>query len=315
MPEYLLSVDGGGTQTEFCISDINGNIIKSFFSGCTNYKSVGKEIFFKNLKKGFDNITEDLNIDCTDLAYVVFGISGCDSRNDYDLISNQIKKLNLPKEKFYLCNDAVLAFYAQAEEPGIVIISGTGSIVLGIGKNGEIGRVGGWGYNFSDLGSGYWIGNEALKRTLLYCDNCYEYSTLYDEVRKYFNSKSFNELPYKITGITNYYEIAKVAEIVGLLADEGENISKEILKEGASYLCTFTERVYMNLGFLNENTINIVFSGGVLKSSYYKRILKEMIIKNINESKINFIIQENSPAYGGIKYAKRRYSRCIKDEK
>ena len=38
---YLLSVDGGGTKTEFCISDLAETEKKSFLTGSTNFKSVG----------------------------------------------------------------------------------------------------------------------------------------------------------------------------------------------------------------------------------------------------------------------------------
>ena len=41
MAEYILSVDGGGTKTEFCISDMEGHIKESVVVGCSNYKSVG----------------------------------------------------------------------------------------------------------------------------------------------------------------------------------------------------------------------------------------------------------------------------------
>lgn len=79
---------------------------------------------------------------------------------------DEILKIGINKEKIYLANDAVLAFYAQADSPGLVIVAGTGSIILGIKEDGEIYRVGGWGYNFSDLGSGYDIGRKLLKK---YC--------------------------------------------------------------------------------------------------------------------------------------------------
>ena len=41
MADYILSVDGGGTKTEFCISDMEGHIKESVVVGCSNYKSVG----------------------------------------------------------------------------------------------------------------------------------------------------------------------------------------------------------------------------------------------------------------------------------
>ncbi|VFD69438.1 N-acetylglucosamine kinase NAGK-like [Clostridioides difficile] len=36
--KYLVSIDGGGTKTKFCVSDLDGNILKEHTTGSTNYK-------------------------------------------------------------------------------------------------------------------------------------------------------------------------------------------------------------------------------------------------------------------------------------
>lgn len=307
MERYLLSVDGGGTKTEFCATDINGNIIKSYIFGSTNYKSVGIKEMFLNLQAGFDNVIEDLSIGIEDFSYIVFGISGCDSSSDHDIVYKQILRLGIPKEKFHLCNDSLLAFYAQAEEPGIVVISGTGSIVVGIDKKNRLKRSGGWGYYFSDIGSGYWIGNELLKRTLLYCDNVHKYSRLFDEVRECFNVSKFDDLPYEITEILGFDEIARFSKLATEFPDDNEWLKRDILQEGATYLCGLIKNIYDSLDLKNEDNVNIVFSGSVLKNSLYSQMLREAVQKELNATNIVFKKQINSPAFGGIKLAKRRY--------
>jgi N-acetylglucosamine kinase-like BadF-type ATPase len=305
--KYFVSVDGGGTKTEFCVADIDGNIIKSYIFGSTNYKSVGTEKMFLNLQTGLNSIMKNLSMEIEDLSYIVFGISGYDSSLDYDIIYEQILRLGIPKEKFHLCNDSLLAFYAQAEEPGIVVISGTGSIVVGIDKKNLLKRAGGWGYYFSDMGSGYWIGKELLKRTLLYCDNVHKYSRLFDEVRKHYNARKFEDLPYKITEILGFDEIAKFSKLATEFPDDNEWLKRDILQEGATYLCGLIKNIYDSLDFKNEDNVNIVFSGSVLKNSLYSGMLKEAVQKELNATNIVFKKQINAPAFGGIKLAKRRY--------
>jgi N-acetylglucosamine kinase-like BadF-type ATPase len=46
-----------------------------------------------------------------------------------------------------------LALFAGTDTPGIVVISGTGSIVYGVNNDGKKVRIGGWDYDFNDLGS------------------------------------------------------------------------------------------------------------------------------------------------------------------
>jgi glucosamine kinase len=48
-------------------------------------------------------------------------------------------------------------------DPGILLISGTGSIALGRGADGRMVRVGGWGGYLGDEGSGYAVGTAALR--------------------------------------------------------------------------------------------------------------------------------------------------------
>lgn len=61
--------------------------------------------------------------------------------------------------------DAEAAFYdAFGDEPGILLVAGTGSNALARATpGGEIRQVGGWGQQLGDEGSGYWIAMKALR--------------------------------------------------------------------------------------------------------------------------------------------------------
>ena len=304
MADYILSVDGGGTKTEFCISDMEGHIKDSVIVGCSNYKSVGVEAVRESFQAGFE-LLEKKGIRLGDLRYSVWGISGCDSEHDFSLIRAILEGLGIDGETSYLCNDGILAFYAQAMEPGMVVIAGTGSIILGIGSDGEYKRASGWGYNISDIGSGYWIGAEALKHTLLYCDGCGGYSPFFDCIREYFKADSFERLPYVVTEVTDYYEIARLAELVTEEAGRGEEVTLGILRHGAEVIARLMGSIYRRMGFDSRMELNIVFSGGVLKSRIYQQLIKEELARQIPLEHVTFSIQKHAPVYGGIRLARR----------
>ena len=68
-------------------------------------------------------------------------------------------------------NDALVALEAGApDEPGVVVIAGTGSIAYGRNERNQAARAGGWGYMLGDEGSGYWIGRAALRAVLREAD-------------------------------------------------------------------------------------------------------------------------------------------------
>lgn len=304
MEKFLLSVDGGGTKTEFCVSSTAGEILETVVVGCSNYKSVGIDAVHQSFAKGVRELAMK-GIDPEDICYSVWGISGCDSDHDFELVRGLLCKMGLKEERFYLCNDGVLAFYAQAHEPGIVIIAGTGSIILGIDGKGVWERAGGWGYNISDVGSGYWIGVEALRLTLLYCDGCGVYAPLLDRIKNAYNSPTFEELPYRITEVTDFYEIAGLARLVVEAAGEGEITALGILREGAGTLASLTASIYRRKGFSEDMEIHVVFSGGVLKSEIYQMLVKEALADRIPLKKVTFSTQIHAPSYGGIKLAMR----------
>lgn len=58
---------------------------------------------------------------------------------------------------------AAAAMDALGDAPGIVLLSGTGSIAWGRGPDGTEGRVGGWGALLGDEGSGYRLGLAGLR--------------------------------------------------------------------------------------------------------------------------------------------------------
>jgi N-acetylglucosamine kinase-like BadF-type ATPase len=64
-----------------------------------------------------------------------------------------------------LVGDFVAAFRAALEKDGVMVIAGTGSIVYGERGNQQR-RVGGRGWEYSDLGSGAWLTGEAIQHAL-----------------------------------------------------------------------------------------------------------------------------------------------------
>ncbi|PZQ89133.1 MAG: hypothetical protein DI534_10250 [Leifsonia xyli] len=61
-----------------------------------------------------------------------------------------------------LAHDSVTSYLGTlGDAEGVVVASGTGSIILAVGPAG-VARVDGWGYLMGDAGSGFWVGRAAL---------------------------------------------------------------------------------------------------------------------------------------------------------
>ncbi len=77
--------------------------------------------------------------------------------------------------------------------PGILIIAGTGSNVLGRAADGTMYQVGGWGPAIGDEGSGFWIGQEALRAGFWAKDRSIP-TNLLAEIGEFWGARSLGEI-------------------------------------------------------------------------------------------------------------------------
>lgn len=311
--KYILAVDGGGTYTVLCAQELKTGKRTYIYTGSTNYKSIGIERVKKNFQKSLNELRRKLNTELKDIEYAVFGLSGFDSEQDSKIIKDMIKEIGFQEGKYYLCNDSELALYAGAQIPAMVMISGTGSIGFGINESGKKVRAGGWDYILNDLGSGFYIGKEALTHILMYYDGYYPYSPLFHKILKASGVLNYEELVSKITaGKIGFSEIASYAKIVIEEAESHEILSSLILDNAVYYLVQQSLSVYRKLGFdKTKSKISFVLSGGVLKNETVNTRFKNQFIKMVDEpARIEFIVLQEEPVVGGIKLALRK----IKDQ-
>ena len=103
-------------------------------------------------------------------AAICLGIAGVDRPDDAAAVRGIMRRIGY-QARVLVVNDALVALEAGAPGgPGVVIISGTGSIAYGRNAAHEAARAGGWGYVLGDEGSGYWIGRAALRAVLREAD-------------------------------------------------------------------------------------------------------------------------------------------------
>lgn len=305
MKKYLMSVDVGGTKTEFYLSDLNGRMIYSTKVGSGSYKSIGLKIARENIEKGVNLICQIADTKVSDIAYSVWGVSGCDSEDDFELMKTVIETIGFEQGNYTLLNDALMAYYGVAQGQGMAVIAGTGSIVFGIDEKGQTSRTGGWGYNFSDLGSGQWLGNEVLKEVLLYCDGCISYVPWFEDVREHFGVADFYSLPYIITGIQEYSLIADLSSI--LFSNSEEALAQSILRLGAKYLASMMVANYNKISSDENKIFSIVLFGGCLKQKCYRDILIKALPDVLKRENVKIMLPQISPAEGGLNLAQKLY--------
>lgn len=157
------------------------------------------------------------------------------------------KKLSPLARRVKVLSDAELAHERSfGKRPGIVLISGTGSIAYGRNSQGRAARAGGWGPLLGDEGSSFWIGAEGLRRGLW-----------------------SGRTPRSVR------ETASLAPKVFSLAQKGNPKARRIALEGARQLRALAEKVRKELS-LPENC-PVRLHGGTFQNPYFLRLIKREI--------------------------------------
>ena len=158
---YVIGIDAGGTKTLCLLADGEGRILSSARGAGANLQGAGELQVEKVLHETMEEAIGSRDIVP---AAICLGIAGVDREEDHTIVRGIMKRSGY-KARVVVVNDALVALETGAPgAPGVVIISGTGSIAYGRNARGEAARAGGWGYMLGDEGGGYWIGRAALRR-------------------------------------------------------------------------------------------------------------------------------------------------------
>lgn len=154
---FLLGIDGGGTKTEFLLTDSVGNEIKRLFLSGSNPVNKGIENTFGVLNEGITKICDGL--DFGEISAFA-GIAGGKTGENQKLINDFLSRFGFAS--FGCGSDIDLVLEAALKgENGTAVIMGTG--IVAYARSGEkLHRTGGRGYMIDKGGSGFHYGSDAL---------------------------------------------------------------------------------------------------------------------------------------------------------
>ncbi len=162
---YLLGIDGGGTKTEFLLTDLNGNEINRIVLGASNPVNIGIEESKSVLMQGIQKIGDSLNF--AEISAFA-GIAGSGDEK----IKSEIREIlgNFGFGSYSNGTDADSAVaVALKGECGVAVIMGTGIIAFSCSDE-KTYRIGGRGYMIDKGGSGFCFGSDALNSAFEFLD-------------------------------------------------------------------------------------------------------------------------------------------------
>lgn len=266
MSEFYLGVDGGQSSTTALIGDGEGRVVGCGRGGPCNHVGAaeGRAKFLRTIRECVSAAAREAgqDFDGIEFAAACLGFSGGPA--DKEEILGQM----LRAARMTVTTDALIALSgATGGAPGIITISGTGSIAFGRNAEGRTARAGGWGYVFGDSGSGFDLARRALQAALRYEEGWGPSTVLHGMLIEATGARDANELLHSF--YTTEYprpRIAALSKLVDEAAQAGDAAALEIIEQAAGELARLAAAVRRQL-FAPGEPARVAYIGGVFRSA------------------------------------------------
>ncbi|MFA4872744.1 MAG: BadF/BadG/BcrA/BcrD ATPase family protein [Patescibacteria group bacterium] len=302
---YYLGVDGGGTSTAAAIANEHGKVVGTGIAGPSLYKVAGLKGAMENIRKALFAAEKKACVKFPSYAYAVFGLSGVDSLQDWQMLSQKIFKHFKKKigDRFRVVNDVVIALAAGTDKPyGVAVIAGTGSNAYAVGPKGEA-YAGGLGSLLSDEGSAYAIGSETLRAAVKSFDGRGGRSALEPLLCRQLGVKNMREAVDKVyTSSFNKTSLAALAPLCVRAAHRGDKVARSIVAHAALELGSMACAVIRRSG-LSSRAFDLILWGGVFQAG---DILLSSFKKAVHHTapKVHIVLLKKPPYMGALKLAR-----------
>ena len=259
---HVLGIDAGGTKTVCLLADAEGHVISTARGGGANLQASGELQVEKVLHAVMEEALGERDVQP---AAICLGIAGVDRESDADAVRGIMRRIGL-KARTLVVNDALIALVAGAgDNPGVVIVAGTGSIAYGRDATGRAARSGGWGYVLGDEGGGFWIGRAALNAVVRQFDGRGPVTLLTERVLTAMSLDRPTDLIHAIyAGGPHRYAIAGIAPVVQQAADAGDAVAADIVSRAGIELAAAATSVITRLE-MRGDPFPTLLAGGVFR--------------------------------------------------
>lgn len=294
---HVLGIDAGGTKTRALLADEDARVLAGALGGGANLRTHGE----LEVEKVLHGVIEEAcaAVDARPEA-VALGIAGADRPADEAVLRAILRRIGF-RERVVVTNDARIAFVAGSERRvGLALVCGTGSIAWGRNRSGEIARSGGWGWHLGDEGSGFWIGERAIRDVLRGADGRGPGTSLDRALSEHFSIARPDQILYAIyDGEFPRTQVARFAPRVAEAAQAGDAVARAILSDAAAELARAAASVRDRLR-LEESDYDVVLSGGTFAAV---PTLADDVAGRLASPKAHVARLAEEPAIGAVRLA------------
>ncbi len=296
----LLGIQGGASSSVAVLADDMAVVLARREGAAMSVNGVGFDNVARALYILIGRTCEDSRCKPSDLSSIVVGISGLEREADRSRLTDAVNTLFAksgarPVPLKFETDARIILEGAFNGSEGVVVVAGSGSIVIGKTPRGQVVSVGGWGRVLGDEGGGYFIGREALVAVAHECEKRGTAGRLRDVLGQRFH---FDSREHILSAIyQDRFDIASLAPVVMETAANNDLVSQRILDRAALLLAEQARIVVMQMGLLRK--VKLVMAGSLVdRETVYGNALHMKLLKVLPQVEIRPPLQE--PAYGAM---------------
>jgi glucosamine kinase len=256
----LLGIDGGGSKVFVVLADRIGRIVRAARGGGVN--PMDNRNWQQELQAKLCSFANEPGLAAIAAALPAYGEVERISQTQREAIARAFA--GIPQT---VLNDVDAAHLgAFAGSPGVLILSGTGSMAWARDVAGKSYRVGGWGDVIGDEGSSYWIGRRALSLVSQTLDGRATSRALVDAVFEHLSldrSAPMGALSSWVFGLSNPRAgVAALSVVVDRVARNDDPHARAIINQAADELAKHVSAIAAYCG----PAANWTYAGGAFAS-------------------------------------------------
>ena len=203
---------------------------------------------------------------------LVVGAAGAGRELEQDELRKALRVERLAAKVVVVTDIEIALTAAFGDGPGVVVSAGTGSVAVGRDTTGQQHRIGGYGWQMGDEGSGYAIGRAALGAVSRAVDGRSPRTALNERVLTATRSPDFEALVRWAAGASPA-EVAAIAPHVLEVAARGDTLAQGIADYAARELSQLAICLLPMMDV--EGRIGVATTGGLLSAdgALRKRVL------------------------------------------
>jgi glucosamine kinase len=296
---YFLGFDGGGTKTECVLAGADGRILARATAGPSNPLRGGYTRAWFSLSDAADLVLSHEKITSNHIRGICAGLGGAGRPGVVQRVQTFFER-SFPNADVDVTTDLEIALEAAfGSGEGMVLVAGTGSAAFGRDASGRTARAGGRGPWFSDEGSAFDIGRNAVRAVLLAEENRGPSTVLTARLFPSLQARGWDSVLDQVAKDPDSV-FPKIFPLVAELADQRDAVCREILFVAAASLGTLARCVADQLGGRDFEFRIAKLGGAHGRSEYFDAAVNEELARVLPRFKLVELSMSPAEAAVGI---------------